>query len=413
MPSSKKYPVAMADSDCSASSLGRSIAHYFVLHVINWWHSRARIRMLRLQQNGSNPRDCALEIHARNLQLEIASCEQLRSRGVDFVHHLGYRPGGITKGSQAARSMSAEAKKNRGKVRSVSRGGVCASLQSMGALSVIKPIPEQNLRGALQRLGMIRDDRHLVENNENEGEQAPLPIELPSYFTSSAECSPALKDDYKLDGYNVHMSELMLNESILPFCKENATSCGVDPFTSFRVQNLNRIENVALFERYKKTEARVARQMRTRGITPTSISLPTWLQKLSRKNGLCPESKSVYLLHGTTPENVASIVQAGLRTSISLNRSPSYGKGLYFTDCACKASQYGDIILVCRVTLGNSEILRSPCPRKLFPKMGFDSAIAQKDFTDAPHGHKQLHNEYVIYDDCLCYPEFVIDYYEI
>ena len=96
-----------------------------------------------------------------------------------------------------------------------------------------------------------------------------------------------------------------------------------------------------------------------------------------------------------------------------MDNALTYGKGLYFTDKACKAKQYtrGDgVLLLCRVVLGRQEELAGECPQKLFPAYGHDSAMAKANRTAAPTGYPQLHNEYIVYDECACYPEFVIHF---
>lgn len=68
-------------------------------------------------------------------------------------------------------------------------------------------------------------------------------------------------------------------------------------------------------------------------------------------------------------------------------------------------------MLVCRVALGRIEVLDEHCGRgKLFPSFGFDSAMAKKGVTRAPHGNPQLHDEFIIYNQSQCYPEFVLHY---
>ncbi|KAL7549807.1 hypothetical protein ACHAWF_013081 [Thalassiosira exigua] len=358
-------------------------------------------------------------LHARTLKLKKVSCEQLLSRGPDLSNFLGYRAGGVVKGSQAARLMSGEAKEC-GKLWKMEDGGLCASMQSVGALGFVKPEARENVRRVLQRLGLLQAGEYFIDSDD-QNEQAPLLIiELPPYFKNGFDSPPTLHDDYRPEGYNFQMAENMLNESILPFCKENHSNCGLNVLSHFKVSDFQRIENIEVFERYKRHEVRVARATQRRGKTPTSIKLPGWLQKLSRKNGLCSVSNTVYLLHGTTESKLECIIQEGLKTKFSLDRSGlSYGKGLYFANNACKANQYSHngggkerIMLVCRVILGRCEILPSECPQKLFPSYRHDSALAKKGVTQAHHGYRQLHNEFIVYDDCACYPEFVIRYKE-
>jgi Poly(ADP-ribose) polymerase catalytic domain len=175
------------------------------------------------------------------------------------------------------------------------------------------------------------------------------------------------------------------------------------------VLKFSRLENVEAFVRYKRHECRVAQSNSGEGEVSQARNMPSWLQKLSRKNGLNSEANTVYLLHGATQDKLERIVQDGLKTSFSLATRGTYGKGLYFADNSCKASQFGKIILVCRV-VGRSEVLSGKCPTRLFASPGFNSAMAKKGVTPAPHGRNQLHNEYIIYHANACYPEFVIEY---
>lgn len=360
-------------------------------------------------------------MHARTLELTHISCDRLASRGVDLANHLGYEAGGIDKGSQAARAMSTEAKMCGGLLNSMELGGICASLQSIGAFGAIKPKACENIRRVLQELGKLRSNEYLVDNGSSDG-RTLLVVQMPPYFSAATlQSPPLLQDDYRLGGYNYRMAEAMLNESILPFCKENPSRCCLNPSSKFEVIKFERLENVALFNRYKTYETSVARTMHRTGRGPTSgevsplHTLPIWLQKLSNKNGLASSAHTVYLLHGTKSCNVKHIVQDGLKTKFSLGHQHlTYGQGLYFTDNACKASQYTDdgCMLICRVVLGRTEVLRKRCSpkRKLFPSIGHDSAMAKRNLTASPSRYPQLHNEYIIFDECACYPEFVVKF---
>jgi len=147
---------------------------------------------------------------------------------------------------------------------------------------------------------------------------------------------------------------------------------------------------------------------------PISVrsNLPEWLLKLSRKNNLSTSANTVYLLHGTKVGNLESVVKDGLKTRFSLSGRCTYGRGLYFADKACKASQYAHdgCMIVCRVVLGRAEVLRKSCGDKMFASQGYHSALAPSGVTAAPHGRAQLHNEYIVFNEAACYPEFVIHF---
>lgn len=353
--------------------------------------------------------ESALDIHIHTLAVMTpASPEQFASRGVDLVRYLGYSHGGIIKGKQAARGMSVEAKACGGRVLSVQEGGICASLQSIGARGSFTPKARKNVCRELRKMGLL-----LNTEADHKTDDKPE-VEIPYYFSSSSPNAATLQDDYQQGGYNYTMAEKMLNESILPFCKEHKTPCNLNAGSQFKVQEFVRLENVDVFEKHKLYEARVAKKMDHMATAAQAAhynSMPQWLKKLTRKNGLLEAANTVYLLHGTRMSNVQNILEGGLKAKFALSSGAVYGKGLYFTDSSCKASQFatqGGCILVCRVVLGRMEVLQGTCPKRLFATNGYDSSMAKKSHTEAPSGLPQLHNEFIVYDDRACYPEFVI-----
>ena len=93
----------------------------------------------------------------------------------------------------------------------------------------------------------------------------------------------------------------------------------------------------------------------------------------------------------------------------------------FIGDAACKAAQYcapahgENIILVCRVIIGRSHLLRYPSDDAFAPD-GFHSTRVRTGVT-CKLGCKpgsctakclQLHNEVIVYNDCDVYPEFVL-----
>lgn len=95
----------------------------------------------------------------------------------------------------------------------VSYGGICASFQSIGTVSEIRPEPRENIRRALKHNNMLLDDNNLTQGGSKE---ALTVIILPTYFVGSFESPPRLVDDYRVGGYNYAMAERMLNESVDP-----------------------------------------------------------------------------------------------------------------------------------------------------------------------------------------------------
>lgn len=352
----------------------------------------------------------AVALHTTTLQLSQVSCNQLKSRGIDLAHHLGYLPDGIKKGSQAALAMSIETKQNGGTIPSVNEGGLIASLQSVGALGLIKAKAVENIRRALRKKGILHDDGSHIDGDRGASQPSGA-IELPQYFKATSNSQIRLHHDNEEGGFNLRMAKVMLDESISPTCRRG---CRIGMSSEFEVVELSRLENVEVFRKYRRYEKGVSDVLDGHDAFSNGLfDVPQWLQELATKNGLSKSSNTVYLLHGTDVNSYRRIAREGFKTRFSLDSRPSYGRGLYFTDSACKASQYsrGDnLILVCRVVLGRAQVLHGVCRDRLFPDKGYHSAMAKKGDIIAPYDFERLHNEFIVFDDAACYPEFVIHY---
>eukprot|EP00928_Gymnodinium_smaydae_P050447 TRINITY_DN34010_c0_g1_i1.p1 TRINITY_DN34010_c0_g1~~TRINITY_DN34010_c0_g1_i1.p1 ORF type:complete len:312 (+),score=23.13 TRINITY_DN34010_c0_g1_i1:224-1159(+) len=306
--------------------------------------------------------------------------------------------------------MSMEARCCGGGVAKMQCGGVTASLQSIGASGIVKQEAADSIGKALRGYGVLDNEEYLCVS----GGRAPLVVvQLPTYFASPSPGIPLRISDYKYGGYNFRRAECMLNDSILWNNSTNARcDCCLGQRDSFKVIGLERIENKQIFERFKVHEARIADAIARSGTNLKPISSHhDWLQRLGDKNGLCHACNSVYLLHGTRRSHLDSICRHGLTTTYSLNGTDGmYGKGLYFTDSSCKAFQYAGLagcILVCRVVLGRMEVLKQEDGRRVFAPSSYDSCMAASNYTRR-RGDAQVHNEYIVFQDEACYPEFVI-----
>jgi Poly(ADP-ribose) polymerase catalytic domain/Interferon-induced 6-16 family len=364
----------------------------------------------------------------RYLGLDAVSCRELNCRGEELARHLGFGKKGIIKGSQAARCMSLEAKAFHGYLPNVIDGGLSAALQSTGADGVTNPFARSAVRRHLRQKGILQDEVYHTDDDDMLLDMQAVEVALPSYFaaiSTSTGMTPHLYDDYRVGGYNWKMAEKMLNDSILPFCRNHGKGCpSMNATLAFTIVKFQRIENLSTFQRYKVYEEQVGKEIAKKGLKAAAVlpdDLPDWLKRLSQKNGLSSAANSTYLLHGTRASCVPSIVQEGLLTRFSLSTDPRYGKGLYFTDSSCKADQFGArdnprrhrTILVCRVVLGVVEVLPDAAPKKLFASAPrFHSAMAKRDHTQSINAlfQHQLHNEYIVYNEYACYPEFVITY---
>lgn len=164
----------------------------------------------------------------------------------------------------------------------------------------------------------------------------------------------------------------MLNDSILLFCKYRPSDCHLCPSSTFKVIKFQRLENVEMFEAYKYHEVRVAQKTQNFS-RPGLPGLPTWLQKLTEKNGLSQTANNMYLLHGTSKAN---LVSTGLKIA-ARNRS-TCGRGLYFIPpslqskpiCSPRRSR-----TLCRVVHGKMEDL---VQRKAAPNMDIIPHVARQ-----------------------------------
>ena len=352
-------------------------------------------------------------LHARTLSVERISCRDLISRGPEIAQHLGYDSGGIRKGSTAASGHSMEACACGGGVAPMRRGGVTASLQSIGATGQIKPEAKLALTEALRRAGLISDRDYLAALADR---RQMAVVEIPSYFKSESPDIPLLMNDYRENGYNHRKAERMLQETHM---RHGLTRCRChcpvhEGECQMEVQSVQRIENKTLFERFKVYEAAVAHELLDQSVEDNLVrGIHPWLQRLGCRNGLSKTANTVYLMHGTRNSNLASVCQRGLRTKFSLHKEPDglYGRGLYFTNSSCKAFQYaghGGCILICRVVLGRIERLDKDCRNRFFASPTYHSGMAEGNFTLRQASSRQVHDEYIVYSDDAVYPEFVL-----
>jgi hypothetical protein len=336
------------------------------------------------------------------------SCRQLLQRGVELAQHLGYKTEGIKKGSYAARGMSLEARACGGGVYGLQQGGVTASLQSIGANGYIKPQARDNLAAHMRSRGLISERDYLISI----GDQKPLVVvEIPSYFSSPTPDLPMLVNDYRKGGYNHRKAETMLadtrgvNELVGCRC-----DCSMRSDEEFVVHQIQRIENKQAFERFKAYETSIAQQHQSHEVNTRPFT-HDWLDRLADRNQLSKVANTVYLLHGTSLANLESICRDGLQTRFSLERHGIYGRGLYFTNSSCKAFQYAKpdgCIIICRVVLGEIEVLPGSSYGRVVPSNGFESTHAKKGYTEKAPGELQVHDEYIVYHPAAVYPEFVL-----
>jgi len=133
---------------------------------------------------------------------------------------------------------------------------------------------------------------------------------------------------------------------------------------------------------------------------------------------LDPSLNEHFLWHGTTPEGALGISTNGFRIALAGSRAGTYfGRGCYFAECSSKSDEYareGDnllagvfALLLCRVTCGSLFRTTEPDGKAI------EVALESRDY-DAVLGDREASagtfREFVVYDEELVYPEFVVLY---
>ena len=209
--------------------------------------------------------------------------------------------------------------------------------------------------------------------------------------------------------------------------------CGRQGLGTSRVIKVERLENLPLWNRY--VDARDAR-----GGSKKSKS--AWVHETCRPIRCDLDDDERYFFHGTTADNVESILRDGFDVELASDRGGRYGDGIYFSDASCKSHQYaqpGDVcgglvycMLYCRVALGDTMRfnatkqaaarnyligMKRPGPgdpvfeEKVLASGGRAKArsawhsVAVMGGSDA-----QVHREYVVFDGARVYPEYVVYY---
>jgi len=197
--------------------------------------------------------------------------------------------------------------------------------------------------------------------------------------------------------------------------------------TSLRLVKCHRVENSELWTRYCHAKERVHAR-RPQGVRPVSeLGCGAELVNV-RTRELLDESYAEhlegrlnehYLWHGTTPQGAIGISTDGFRLKLAGSHAGTYfGNGCYFAESSSKSDEYareGDdllagiyALLLCRVTCGS--LFRTVNP----DEMAIQNALRSGEY-DAVLGDREAsvartYREFVIYEEDLAYPEYVVLY---
>ncbi|XP_033744166.1 uncharacterized protein LOC117330056 [Pecten maximus] len=208
---------------------------------------------------------------------------------------------------------------------------------------------------------------------------------------------------------------------------------GLMGFTSLKVTNVQRLENIDLFEKYGNARAQLFHKAGSIGVFDhlETISGSKGAIKTANlidptlKRDTFPEVNEFYFFHGTKPDILESIMKQGLDIRMSGERA-MFGQGMYLAESSTKADQYTDAkgnrnqdektMLLTRVCLGKICLLSRPANIKRPPCFiaGCNSdtcSHSDLERCDSVVGDGTwLFREFVLYSQHQSYPEYVITY---
>ncbi|XP_059158975.1 protein mono-ADP-ribosyltransferase PARP14-like [Physella acuta] len=198
-------------------------------------------------------------------------------------------------------------------------------------------------------------------------------------------------------------------------------AAGLDRNSKISITKVERIENRALYSAYRNAKLKLMQdQIDKRGICTPIESLPnsgggiqtTELLPSHFTQSLCSEINEHYLFHGTTFDRIGGLSSGGFKINKS-DQNGMVGQGIYQAEMSRKADQYADPkherspdgyrlkLILSRTLLGNVTVLDRP-DNYYRPTGPFNSVVANIK-------HKMF-REFVVYEDGLVYPEYVVTY---
>lgn len=208
-------------------------------------------------------------------------------------------------------------------------------------------------------------------------------------------------------------------------------------YRNIRVTNVERVENLDLFESYVQERQRFFDKARARGrpvpieyVAKSSGNIKTSTILSSHKSGagftsdIYPEINEYYVFHGTLADTMDSVLTQGLDCRMSRGTA-MFGQGAYGAESSTKADQYVDKkenrqkiphqMLLVRMCLGDICLYDLPAAHRRAPckRCRNDNCKAHKpkDFYDSVVGDgKWLFREFIVYDKRQAYPEYLITY---
>ena len=193
---------------------------------------------------------------------------------------------------------------------------------------------------------------------------------------------------------------------------QGTSNCGLEMVTVKRVW---RIEHPTLFRQYNLCRSRLQEKSQSEvpEINPPIGEELSLLAKRLLDQDVRASVNEVFLFHGTSTSNIHSIVAHGF--DFRLARTGFYGQGTYFASQSCKSWQYCPLsdevryMIIARVSLGKPHYTQRVERDGKLPPTGFDSVVANPGPMAGHHHTVQSHQEFVIYDRCQAFPEFLVE----
>lgn len=195
--------------------------------------------------------------------------------------------------------------------------------------------------------------------------------------------------------------------------------------SSLRLVKCHRVENSGIWARYQRAKEQI-QQRRLDKVVPVSElrgdrAAPVKTQEYLDEEVASHLDQSIneyYLWHGTTPAGAIGISTDGFKLKLAGSHAGTYfGNGCYFAESSSKSDEYareGDdllagiyALLLCRVSCGS--LFRTTQP----DETAIQNALRSGEY-DAVLGDREAsvgtYREFVIYEEDLAYPEYVVLY---
>ncbi|XP_052794381.1 protein mono-ADP-ribosyltransferase PARP15-like isoform X1 [Mya arenaria] len=202
--------------------------------------------------------------------------------------------------------------------------------------------------------------------------------------------------------------------------------------TGLKVNKIERIENLTLFEQYthrrqillhEATEANLFQNLTDLKSKNGLSEIEKLMDEDWRLGRLLPEVNEGYLFHGTKEDRINGVVTQGLDPRLAQGHAV-LGQAIYLAESSTKADQYTDLkdnrtktglkMFLVRACLGNIHLVnkcrklkRPPCTETACLS---DTCDHEKRFHSVVEEEQFIFREFVVYDSNLVYPEYLISY---